>query len=207
LRTLGYTEAQLAEIEAYAVGHGNMNQAPGINPASLKAKGFADATIEKINGSLKSAFDIKFVFNRWTLATSRCRPDGLPEEQLSDPAFDLLIHWASPRRRSRPPTSTCLRRDDAGRCATPEARALSGVRLRQPVRQGRQALPVGGKPHPHDGGRPAVHLRRHLQDHQHANEATVEDCKNAYMLSWKLALKANALYRDGSKLSSRSTPR
>ena len=33
------------------------------------------------------------------------------------------------------------------------------------------------------------------------NEATVEDCKDAYMLSWKLALKANALYRDGSKLS------
>jgi ribonucleoside-diphosphate reductase alpha chain len=33
------------------------------------------------------------------------------------------------------------------------------------------------------------------------NEATVEDCKSAYMLSWKLALKANALYRDGSKLS------
>ena len=33
------------------------------------------------------------------------------------------------------------------------------------------------------------------------NEATVEDCKEAYLLSWKLALKANALYRDGSKLS------
>ncbi|TMJ01535.1 MAG: vitamin B12-dependent ribonucleotide reductase, partial [Alphaproteobacteria bacterium] len=33
------------------------------------------------------------------------------------------------------------------------------------------------------------------------NEATVEDCKAAYLLSWKLALKANALYRDGSKLS------
>src|SRR5690606_23212354 len=33
------------------------------------------------------------------------------------------------------------------------------------------------------------------------NDATVEDCKDAYMLSWKLALKANALYRDGSKLS------
>ena len=35
------------------------------------------------------------------------------------------------------------------------------------------------------------------------NDATVEDCKAAYMLSWKLGLKANALYRDGSKLSSR----
>jgi ribonucleoside-diphosphate reductase alpha chain len=33
------------------------------------------------------------------------------------------------------------------------------------------------------------------------NDATIEDCKSAYLLSWKLALKANALYRDGSKLS------
>src|SRR5438046_5018052 len=33
------------------------------------------------------------------------------------------------------------------------------------------------------------------------NSATVEDCKEAYMLSWQLGLKATALYRDGSKLS------
>ena len=33
------------------------------------------------------------------------------------------------------------------------------------------------------------------------NDATVEEAKEAYMLSWRLALKANALYRDGSKLS------
>src|SRR5581483_3833307 len=33
------------------------------------------------------------------------------------------------------------------------------------------------------------------------NDATVEDCKQAYLLSWKLGVKANALYRDGSKLS------
>ncbi len=32
LRSLGYTESQIAEIEAYAVGHGNLNQAPGVNP-------------------------------------------------------------------------------------------------------------------------------------------------------------------------------
>ncbi|MCA1379515.1 adenosylcobalamin-dependent ribonucleoside-diphosphate reductase [Bradyrhizobium sp. BRP05] len=31
--------------------------------------------------------------------------------------------------------------------------------------------------------------------------ATIEDVKSAYMLSWKLGLKANAIYRDGSKLS------
>src|SRR5699024_620386 len=33
------------------------------------------------------------------------------------------------------------------------------------------------------------------------NEATVDDFKDAYMDSWELMLKANALYRDGSKLS------
>ncbi|WP_315740007.1 adenosylcobalamin-dependent ribonucleoside-diphosphate reductase [Bradyrhizobium sp. SZCCHNR1093] len=33
------------------------------------------------------------------------------------------------------------------------------------------------------------------------SEATIEDVKAAYMLSWKLGLKANAIYRDGSKLS------
>src|SRR5690606_3994534 len=38
LRTLGYSESQIAEIEAYAVGHGNLNQAPHINPATLRAK-------------------------------------------------------------------------------------------------------------------------------------------------------------------------
>jgi ribonucleoside-diphosphate reductase alpha chain len=33
------------------------------------------------------------------------------------------------------------------------------------------------------------------------NDASVDDCKTAYLLSWHLGLKANALYRDGSKLS------
>ena len=33
------------------------------------------------------------------------------------------------------------------------------------------------------------------------NSASVQECGEAYMQSWKLGLKANALYRDGSKLS------
>ena len=33
LRTLGYRESEIAEIEAYAVGHGSLAQAPAINPA------------------------------------------------------------------------------------------------------------------------------------------------------------------------------
>src|SRR5690606_13972389 len=90
LRTLGYSEDQIAEIEAYAVGHGNLNQAPAINPASLKAKGLTDAHIEKLNAGLKSAFDIKFVFNQWTLGADTLKALGVTDAQLADPAFDLL---------------------------------------------------------------------------------------------------------------------
>src|SRR5690606_27295894 len=56
LRVLGYSESQIAEIEAYAVGHGSLDQAPAINPAALKAKGFTDASIDKLKASRKSAF-------------------------------------------------------------------------------------------------------------------------------------------------------
>src|SRR5215467_4888814 len=45
LRVLGYSPAQIADIEAYAVGHGSLGQAPGINHTTLKAKGFTDEAI------------------------------------------------------------------------------------------------------------------------------------------------------------------
>ena len=80
------------------------------------------------------------------------------------PAGRARLLQARDRGRQHPR----LRRHDGGRRAAPEARALSGVRLRQSVRQDRQALSLGRKPHPHDGGGAAVHLGRHLQDHQHA---------------------------------------
>src|SRR6185295_11640443 len=67
LRSLGYAEAQIAEIEAYAVGHGSLAQAPAINHATLKARGFTSEVLRKLDAALKSAFDIKFAFNRWTI--------------------------------------------------------------------------------------------------------------------------------------------
>ncbi|RUW66047.1 adenosylcobalamin-dependent ribonucleoside-diphosphate reductase, partial [Mesorhizobium sp. M2A.F.Ca.ET.067.02.1.1] len=91
LRTLGYSESQIAEIEAYAVGHGNLNQAPGINPSTLKAKGFTDEKIAALNAALKSAFDIKFVFNQWTLGADWVKETlGFTDEQLGDFSFEML---------------------------------------------------------------------------------------------------------------------
>ena len=80
------------------------------------------------------------------------------------PARRARLHQARDRRLQHP----CLRRHDDGRRPASQSRALCGVRLRQPVRTHRQTLSLGRKPHPHDGGGAALHLRRHLQDHQHA---------------------------------------
>src|SRR5256885_4036183 len=67
LRVLGYSPSEIADIETYAVGHGSLAQAPGINPATLKQKGFTPEAIEKVDKALPTAFDIKFVFNKWNL--------------------------------------------------------------------------------------------------------------------------------------------
>src|SRR5688572_6773039 len=99
LRTLGYTEAQIAEIDAYAVGHGNLNQAPAINPGSLRSKGFTDEKIAALNTALKSAFDIKFAFNQWTLGADWVKTAlGFTDEQLNDFSFDMLASLGFSRK-------------------------------------------------------------------------------------------------------------
>src|SRR5204862_4670041 len=88
-----YGEAEIAEMEAYAVGHGTLAQAPAINHATLRAKGFTDAVLRKLDAALKTAFDIKFVFNRWTLGEEFLTQTlQIPADTLADPAFDLLAH-------------------------------------------------------------------------------------------------------------------
>ncbi|WP_375567362.1 vitamin B12-dependent ribonucleotide reductase [Oceaniradius stylonematis] len=202
LRTLGYSEAEIAEIEAYAVGHGNLNQAPAVNPSSLKSKGFTDEKIEAVNGALASAFDIKFAFNKFTLGEDFCRDAlGLTDEQLDDFSFELLpalgfskadieaanihicgamtLEGAPHLKDEHLPVFDC-----ANPCGKIGKRYLS---VDSHIRMMAAAQPfISG----------AISKTINMP-----NAATVEDCKNAYMLSWKLALKANALYRDGSKLS------
>src|SRR5207248_784337 len=91
LRTLGYPEAEIAEIEAYAVGHGSLANAPAINRTTLRAKGFTAEAIAKVEAALPTAFDIKFVFNKWTLGEEFCREAlGIPAEDTVSPTFDLL---------------------------------------------------------------------------------------------------------------------
>ena len=107
LRVLGYGEAQIAEIEAFAVGHGSLGQAPAVNHSTLKAKGFTPDAIERVEKALPTAFDIKFAFNKWTLGEAFCHdelgiePADLDLAELRSPGRIS----ASPSARSTPPTS------------------------------------------------------------------------------------------------------
>ena len=91
LETLGYGSAQIEEIVSYAVGHGTIGNAPGINHTSLAGHGFGPAELQKVDNAVGSAFDIRFVFNQWTLGEEFCTQVlGIPTEKLNDPTFDLL---------------------------------------------------------------------------------------------------------------------
>lgn len=201
LRALGYGEAQIAEIEAYAVGHGSIAQAPAVNPSTLRARGMSDAALEKLAGALKSAFDIKFVFNRWTLGDEEMKALGVSEAQMADPSFDLLAHLGfSKAEIEAANTHVC------GAMTLEGAPFLKAEHL--PVfdcanpcgRIGKRYLSVESHIHMMAAAQPFISGAISKTINM-PNDATVDDAKEAYMLSWRLALKANALYRDGSKLS------
>jgi ribonucleoside-diphosphate reductase alpha chain len=202
LRALGYDEKQIADIVAYAVGRATLAHAPGVNHAALKAKGLPEAAIDKAEAALGGAFDIRFVFNKWTLgAETLSGALKIPPERYDAPGFDLLsalgfskseieaangfacgamtLEGAPYLRHEHLPVFDC-----ANPCGRTGKRYLS---VESHIRMMAAAQPfITG----------AISKTINMP-----NDATVEDCKDAYMLSWRLGLKANALYRDGSKLS------
>jgi ribonucleoside-diphosphate reductase alpha chain len=202
LRTLGYTEADIAEIEAYAVGHGTMSQAPAINHTTLKVKGFTDEALAKVEKALPTAFDIKFVFNKWTLGEEFCREKlGISAEDLASPTFDLLAALGFGKRE--------IEAANIHVCGAMTVEGAPHLKAEHyPVfdcanpcgRTGKRYLSVESHIKMMAAAQPFISGAISKTINM-PTDATVEDCKSAYLLSWKLALKANALYRDGSKLS------
>ena len=91
LKHLGYAAEQIEEMTRYAVGHGTLDGAPEIDHAALRAKGFTDAALETVEGALVEAFDIKFVFNKWTLGEDFCvKTLGIAATELDAVGFDML---------------------------------------------------------------------------------------------------------------------
>jgi len=202
LNTLGYSEAQIERIIQYAVGNGTLSDAPGINHEALKAKGFTSKELQAVEDGLASAFDIKFVFNKWTLGEEFCTKTlGISAAQLEDFNFCLLSHLGFAKADIEAANIfVCGAMTLEG---APELKDehLSVFDCANPCgRLGKRYLSVDSHIRMMAAAQPFISGAISKTINM-PNEATVEDCQAAYMLSWKLALKANALYRDGSKLS------
>ena len=202
LKFLGYTPKQIDEISNYAVGYGNLKNAPHINHDSLKALGFANAQIDHIEDAIENAFDITFAFNRWTLGDDFCTEVlGLSLEKISSPTFNMLKELGFSQKKIEEANEYC-----AGTFTLEGAPHLKDVHLSvfdcaNPCgKKGKRFLKAKSHIFMMAAAQPFISGAISKTINMPAN-ATVEDCKEAYTLSWRLGLKANALYRDSSKLS------
>jgi ribonucleoside-diphosphate reductase alpha chain len=202
LRFLGYSDIEIQDIVNYSRGHATLEGAPGVNWDTLTLRGFDQATIDKVEATLETAFDIKFAFNRFTLGdeflTERL---GFSRTQLENPMLDIL----SALDFSRADIEAANR----FACGTMTLEGAPGLK--------EEHLPIFDCANKcgRDGKRfiaYEAHIRMMAacqpfisgaisKTINMPNEATMADVDAAYMLSWRLGIKANALYRDGSKLS------
>ena len=202
LANLGYSEAQISDIVNYAVGAGSLKNCQSISPSALRDKGFGDEELAKVEAAMESAFDVKFAFNRFTLGDDFCKETlGFTDAQLNDYSFNMLEALGFEKDAIEAAnTHVC------GSMTLEGAPHLKDEHL--PVfdcanvcgRIGKRFLSVNSHITMMAAAQPFISGAISKTINM-PNSATVEECGEAYMLSWRLGLKANALYRDGSKLS------
>ena len=202
LQSLGYQDEEIRQIELYAVGHGSLAESPEISHSSLKKAGFTDETLQLVEQNLKAAFDIKFVFNRWTLGDDFLKNSlNVSEEDMNDPSFELLPYLGfSKEQIDKANLHVCGAMTLEG-APYLKNEHLSVFDCANPCgKLGKRYLSVGSHILMMAAAQPFISGAISKTINM-PNDATVDDCKQAYLLSWRSALKANALYRDGSKLS------
>jgi ribonucleoside-diphosphate reductase alpha chain len=201
LRNLNYTQNQIDDIIRYAKGTGSLYGAPYVNAETLKARGFTDEDITKVEKALPSAFEIGFAFNQFTLGEPAMQRLGFTAEQYAAPDFDLLRTLGFSREEIETANNYI--------CGT---MTIEGApHLKEEHYAAFDCANKCGKL-----GKRFIHHMGHVRMMAAAqpfisgaisktinmpNEATVDEIKEAYMRSWELGIKAMALYRDGSKLS------
>ncbi|MCM2281934.1 MAG: vitamin B12-dependent ribonucleotide reductase [Bdellovibrionaceae bacterium] len=199
LKTLGYTEKQMSEIVEYAVGTMSLENSPHINKESLSRKGLTEVDFAKIASALPGAFDLHSAISPWTLGDEGLGRIGLTRDELqgvtvlsalgfSDEQVRqasrvicgrMTLEGAPHLRAEHLPVFDC-----ANRCGAEGERFIAPMAhvkmmaAAQPFLSGAISKTVN-MPH----------------------ESTIEDIKELYEESWRLGLKAVAIYRDGSKMS------
>ncbi len=201
LKVLGYTPGQIDDIEKYATGHGTLKGAPFINHETLKAKGFTDSIIEKVEKALPTSFDINFAFSSYTIGEeflkiglgfgdeinshrfSLLEALGFTQDQISA-ANDYVSGVMTIENAPHLKEEHYAVFDCANRSGKYGKRVLSA--------EGHILMMAAAQPFVSGAISKTINM---------PNEATVADVQKAYMVSYNCMLKAIALYRDGSKLS------
>jgi ribonucleoside-diphosphate reductase alpha chain len=201
LRNLGYSEAEIDGVIQYAIGSATLKGAPHINPESLKFRGFTTEEIEKLDKAASGAFEIGFAFNQWTLGEDCLKRLGFTPEEYNSASFNLLRKLGFTRQEIEEANNfICGTMTVEGAPALKEehlavfdcANKCGNIGTRYIAATGHIRMMAAAQPFLSGAISKTINL---------PNEATIEDIKECYHLSWSLGLKANALYRDGCKLS------
>ena len=201
LKNLGYKAKEVDTIIKYAVGSASFAGAPFINHQSLSEKGFIADEIKRLDAAAATAFEIGFIFNKYTLGEECLQRLGFTPEQYNDFEWSLLealgfsdeqieaandyvcgtmmLEGAPYLKEQHLPVFDC-----ANKCGKKGQRYIHA----------HGHIRMMGATQPFISG--AISKTINLP-----NEASVEEIADSYLLSWELGLKACALYRDGSKLS------
>jgi ribonucleoside-diphosphate reductase alpha chain len=202
LTALGYPPHQIDQIVSYCVGRKTLEGAPCINHDSLRARGFDDDGLARLEAALEGAFEIQFVFNSWTLG------DGYVAERLGINDAQLA-EWNGNLLRALGFTPSEIEAANDYCCGT---MTVEGAPFLKPEhlsvfdcanrcgRKGQRFIPVDAHIRMMAAAQPFLSgaISKTINMPQ---DATVEEVKDAYRTSWQSMLKAVALYRDGSKLS------
>jgi ribonucleoside-diphosphate reductase alpha chain len=202
LNKLGYEKQQVEEITAYCVGRGTLKSSPGISWKELKAKGFTDAVLKRIDKSLASAFSIHSAFVPSVVGEELLEKKlGLDPETYNKPGFQLLRHLGFSAEQ--------IEQADRYACGTMTVEGAPHLQKEHyPVfdtasrvgRIGTRFIPWQAHIEMMAAVQPFVSGAISKTVNM-PNTVSVEEVKGAYFLSWKRMLKAIAIYRDGSKLS------
>ncbi len=202
LKYLGYSDKEILDITNYIVGSKTLKNAPKINHDSLKNKGFTDDIIKEIETSLENIFHISFAFNKYSIGEDFCINNlGIKKEKLDSNNFSILEEIGFSQKDIEEAnlyvvgTMTIegaphinqkhLSVFDCANLCGPLGKRYLSYESHIKMLATAQTFISG-----------AISKTINMPSH-----ASVEDCSNAYLLSWKLGVKATALYRDSSKLS------
>ena len=202
LNQLQYTEGEITEIINYAVGHGTLETAPFINHETLKEKGFTEKELSILESNLKNVFDIRFSFNIFTLGKEFCTDIlNFSEEQLNDFNFNMLSELGFSSKEIDEANTYCCGTMTLEEAPHIKDEHLSVFDCANPCGKiGKRFLSTESHIKMMAAAQPFISGAISKTINM-PNDASVDDCMEAYLMSWKLGTKANALYRDGSKLS------